>query len=446
MKSFFAKLRYPQLIALFFALVILAGALLLSLPVATKGAAGTPFIDALLTAASSICVTGLAVYDTYAHWSVFGQVTILVLVQIGGIGFMSLATFFSLLLKRKIGLNERLWLQEASGSARLGGVVKMTRRILLGTLLFEVTGTVLLALRFCPEMGLGEGLYYAVFHAISAFCNAGVDLMGKYAPFSSLSAFAGDPLVCLTIAALIVVGGIGFLVWDDLLKHKWRWSRYMLHTKMVLVATAVLVLLGGVVVFAAESGGAMKHMGLGDKLVNALLFSVSTRTAGFSTFDMNSLSSATLMMATVLMIIGGSPGSTAGGIKTTSVFLLGAAVLATLKNREDITAFRRKLDPAIFRKACAVVTVFLAVAFGGVVLICLFQDLPMLDVIFEVVGAIATTGFTVGITAQLTVLSKIVLMLLMFFGRVGVLSLIYAFVKDYTPAALHYPEEKIMIG
>lgn len=446
MKIAFSKLKYPQLIVLFFALIILIGAWLLTLPISSRSGQSTPFINALFTATSSNCVTGLIVYDTYTHWSMFGQIVILALIQVGGLGFMSLATIFSFLLKRKIGLNERMLMQEAAGGIKLGGIVRLTKHILLGTLIFEGIGAIILASRFCPQMGLGEGIYNAIFHSVSSFCNAGFDLMGKYKQFSSITTYSSDPVVCLTIASLIVIGGLGFLVWEDMLINKWRYGRYMLHTKVVLATTALLILIPTVLIFIAERDDSMIGMNIMDRIVNSIFQSITPRTAGYNSVDMTALSDSTIFLTIVLMIIGGSPGSTAGGIKTTTLFMLFAAAISTLKNKSDITAFRRRFEDGLFKKACSIMMIYMSVAIAGVSMLSLFQNLPLKDVILEVFSAIGTVGLSLGITSSLSVASKLVIILLMYFGRVGILSITFLFIRSSMPVPLHYPKEKLVIG
>lgn len=446
MKPFLRRLNYSRLIAVFFALIILAGAILLTFPAASRTGTSTPFFNALFTATSATCVTGLIVYDTYSHWSVFGQVIILILIQIGGLGFMSLTTVFSLVLKRKIGLNERILLQEATGSFKLGGVVRLTRHILLGTLIFEVSGAVLLAFRFCSEMGFGEGIYNAVFHSVSAFCNAGFDLMGKYGQFSSLTTFSGDPYVCLVISSLIVIGGLGFLVWEDIYTHKWRYGRYMLNTKIILMVTVILIITGAVLIFIAESDKSMADMNLTDRIVNSIFHSVTPRTAGFNSLDMSAVSDFTVFLTTLLMIVGGSPASTAGGVKTTTVFIMLAAAMSTLRNKSDIVAFKRRFEESMFKKACTIVVVYIGISLIAVLSISLLQNLPLKDIIFEVYSAVGTVGISLGITPELSIVSKLIITFLMYFGRIGVLSIIFAFIRNTVPVPLQYPQEKLMIG
>ena len=446
MKSVFTKIKYPQLIMLVFGTIILLGTAFLALPIASKSGAWTSLEDALFTATSATCVTGLVINDTFTYWSLFGQIVILLLVQIGGLGFMSVATAFFLAVRRKIGLNERMLMQEAAGASKLDGIVRLTKHILFGTLIFEGIGALLLAFKFCPEMGLGEGIYNSVFHSISAFCNAGFDLMGKYKPLSSLENFSGDPYVCLVIAALVIIGSLGFLVWEDLITNKFHFKKYMLHTKVVLVTTAALIILPAFIIFFAETDHSMAKMPLFEKIINSFFHSVTLRSAGLVTIDPKSMSNGTIFTTVLLMIVGGSPGSVSGGIKTSTLFLLIAAAVATFRNREDITAFGRKFDNKVFIKACSLVTLYLGGAFFSVFLISVLQDLPMKMVIFEVFSAIGTVGSTIGATSMLSTASRAVIILLMYFGRVGIISISLAFSRRAMQVPVHYPTENIIIG
>jgi len=310
------KLTYPQLIALGYLLLITIGTLLLSLPISSKKQLSIGLINALFTATSATCVTGLVIADTYAQWSLFGQLIIISLIQIGGLGFMTIVTLFSFLLRRKIGLKERGLLRESVNTMYVGGIVRMIRNILIGTLLFEGLGAILLSIRFIPRMGLAEGIYNGIFHSVSAFCNAGFDLMGKYGEYSSLISFSNDAGVCLTIVMLIIIGGIGFFVWDDIIKNKLHFKKYKLHSKIVLSMTAILILSGTVGFYIFESKNLLNEMPLYEKITASVFAAVTPRTAGFSTVDVAALTPAAKLLTMLLMFIGGSPGSTAGGIKT----------------------------------------------------------------------------------------------------------------------------------
>ena len=446
MKSVFSKIKYPQLIMLVFGTIIILGTALLSLPIASKSGAWTGFEDALFTSTSATCVTGLVIFDTFTYWSLFGQIVILLLVQIGGLGFMSVATGFFLAVRRKIGLSERMFMQEAAGSAKLGGIVKITKHILFGTLCFEALGAVLLAFKFCPEMGFGKGLYYSIFHSVSAFCNAGFDLMGSKKPLSSLESFSGDPYVCIIIASLVVIGSLGFLVWEDLFKNKLHFKKYMLHTKVVLVTTAALIILPTFIIFFAEMDHSMANMPLGEKIVSSFFHSITLRSAGMVTIEPRLFSNGTLFTTILLMLVGGSPGSVSGGIKTSTLFLIIAAAVATFRNRDDITAFKRKVDNKLFIKACSLTVLYLGGAFFAVFLISILQDLPMKMVIFEAFSAIGTVGSTIGATSMLNTASRAVIILLMYFGRVGIISISLAFSRHEMQIPVHYPTENLIIG
>lgn len=439
-------LSYIQIIAVGFMLIILTGAVLLSLPAASRTGNYTPFIDSLFTAASATCVTGLVVYDTYTHWSFFGQIVILLLIQTGGLGFMSMATLISMFLRRKIGLKERELMKEAVSSMYLGGIVRLTRHVLIGTLLCESIGAILLALRFCPEMGLWQGIYYGIFHSVSAFCNAGFDLMGRFGQFSSLTRYSGDILVNLVIMSLIVIGGIGFFVWEDIHKHKLSFHSYQLHTKIVLTTTAALIIVPSILFFLMERGYALKEMDTLQAVIASVFQSVTPRTAGFNTVDIASLRSGTLLLTIILMMIGGSSGSTAGGIKTTTLAVLIMSAISVIKGRDFLRAYERKLEGNALRRACAVFLTYLAVAMSATLILSMLQDFTMEQLLFEVFSAMSTVGLTTGITPVLSAASKLQIALLMYFGRVGVLSIALAFTKTPENIPVEYPCEKIMIG
>ena len=437
---------YMQIIAIGFLLIILAGAILLRLPIASRAGTATPFIDSLFTAASATCVTGLVVYDTYTHWSIFGQLVILLLIQIGGLGFMSMATLISMFLRRKIGLKQRELMREAVNSMYLGGIVRLTRHILIGTILCESIGAILLAIRFCPEMGLWKGIYYAIFHSVSAFCNAGFDLMGRFSQFSSLTRYSGDVLVNLVIMSLIVIGGIGFFVWEDIYKHKFTFRSYQLHTKIVLTTTAVLIIVPSILFFLMERGSALKEMSTLQAVIVSAFQSITPRTAGFNTVDIASLRSSTILLTMILMMIGGSSGSTAGGIKTTTFAVLIISTASVVKGRNFLRAYERRLEENALKRACAVFFTYLCVAVGATLILSLLQDFTMEQLLFEVFSAMGTVGLTLGITTDLGTTSKMLIALLMYFGRVGVLTIALAFTKTPENIPVEYPCEKIMIG
>ena len=437
---------YSQISAISFMSIILIGALLLTLPISSRSGEATPFIDALFTSASATCVTGLVVYDTYTHFSLFGQIVILSLIQIGGLGFMIIATLFSLMLKRKIGLKERGMLQESVSTIHIGGKVRLTKHILFGTVIFEAIGAIILALRFYPDMGLKQGLYNGVFHSISAFCNAGFDLMGRFEPSSSLTLYSGDIVVNLVIMSLIVVGGVGFLVWEDIFTNKLKFCKYRLHTKIVLVVTATLIIVPAIIFYSIERTNSFAGMGTTESWLASFFQSITPRTAGFNTVNIAELSEGSILLTIILMVIGGSPGSTAGGVKTTSFAVIILSLIASIRHTEDINVFNRRLERDVIKKAYDVITIYFMCCALAVLLICALQPFGLKEVFFEVVSALSTVGMSTGITPDLNSLSKFIITLLMFFGRVGSLSvaLVFSEKKEYIP--IRKPVEKISIG
>lgn len=440
------RLSKTQTIALGFFLIICIGTLLLMLPISARDGQATCFHDALFTAASATCVTGLVVVDTYQHWSFFGQVVLLCLIQIGGLGFVTMGMYFSIFLKRKIGLRERNLIQESTGWLKLEGVVRLVKKIVPTTLLLEGLGAVVLTLRFLRQMGLGEAIWFGIFHAVSAFCNAGFDLMGKYEPYSSLMAYSGDLVVNAVIMLLIVIGGIGCVVWDDVAQNKWHFRRYLLHSKIVLATTGILIFAGAALFFFLERDASLAGMGLGEQLLASLFGSVTARTAGFNTTDTALYRPATKLMMVFLMFIGGSPGSTAGGIKTTTAVVLLLSVVANLRNRKDLNVFGRRLDEDSVRKASTVFLINLLLACGSVLAILAMQPFAMEDVLFEVGSAIGTVGMTVGITRDLTIASRYIIILLMYCGRIGSMSFALSFLEKKKRTAVRLPEEHVTIG
>lgn len=447
--KFKQKFRFTstQIIVLGYLIVILLGSFLLSLPISSKTGRWTPYISSLFTATSATCVTGLVVVDTYSYWSLFGQLVILALIQVGGIGFMTIITLVAMFMKRQIGLFERTILMRAAGTVRFSGVILLIKRIVIGTAIFEGIGALLLFTRFGPIMGFWEGLYNSIFHSISAFCNAGFDLMGKYGPFGSLTVFRNDVIVNLTIMGLIFVGGLGFLVWSDIWDKKGDIRKTSLHTRVTFITTVVLVVLPTIITFAIERNKAFAHMSVGEALLASVFQTVSYRTAGFNTVNLASLSEGSYLMGVVLMLIGGSPGSTAGGIKTTTIVVMLMGVYATLRNKDDVEISKRRLDNKLVRQANALVAFYLILCLSAIFVISVADShIDMRSVVFEVVSALGTVGMTMGITTQLSVISKIVLIILMFMGRLGALTLLSAFMEKRENPPLKRPIEKILIG
>lgn len=440
------KLSYTQIIASVYAIIILIGTLLLCLPLASREGSATSFIDSLFTATSATCVTGLSVFDTYTHWSLFGQIVILGLIQIGGLGFMTCFTLLMMALKRSIRLHERVLTVQSAGVFDMENISKMIQKIALGTIIFEGTGTLLLAIRFCPILGFGKGIYYALFHSVSAFCNAGFDILGGLKAGGSLTYFATDYLVNITIILLIVIGGLGFVVWNDLLLHGWHVRKYHLHTKIVLMMTALLFVVGTGLFFVFEIEHTHAGLSVGDSVLMSAFQSITPRTAGFFTADYANMSESGILLTTILMLIGGSPGSTAGGIKTTTVLVLFLGTFASVRNTQNVTVFKRRLDDASLRQAMAVFAIYISFVMVITMLICAIQDFSLKDVLFEVVSAVATVGLSTGITPELNTMSQFLLVIGMFGGRIGMITLAAVLTRKHENVPVERPVEKILIG
>lgn len=428
--------------------IILLGGLLLTLPAATRSGVSTSFLDAVFTATSATCVTGLVRFDTYTYWSLFGQLVILVLIQTGGIGFVTVAISLVALTKRKIRLSQRFIMQESVASPQIGGIVRMTKFILLGTLLVELIGAFLLCFRFCPLLGLWNGIYFSVFNSISAFCNAGFDLMGILEPYSSLTSMQNDPYVNCIIMALIIIGGLGFFVWSDLLQNKFRFRHLKLHTKIVVSVTCILIVAGTLLLFLFEQGGKVfEGKSTGEQLLCSAFQSVSPRTAGFNTVDLPSLREASLFLIICLMLIGGSTGSTAGGMKTTTLAVLFLSIGATFRRKKSIECFGRRMDDDTLRTASCVMMLYLGLTILSALLVSSVESLPLLTALFETSSAIATVGLSLGVTPTISALSEVVLTLLMIFGRVGSITILLAFASNRMGAPVSkLPLEKVQIG
>lgn len=446
--SKFVKLTYVRIIAMGYLMVILAGTLLLLLPVSTSAGEKTGVLTALFTAASATCVTGLVVVDTGTHWTAVGHLVIITMIQIGGLGFMTMGILLAMALKKRISLRARGLLQESMNYMQMGGIIRLVKTAFLGTLLFEGAGAVLLAARFIPVFGIGRGILYGLFHSISAFCNAGFDLMGGYSgEYSSFVEFYGDILINLVLMALVILGGIGFFVWSDVRQNKFHFKKYMLHTKITLVVTAVLLAGGTVLYYLFENENLLAGMSVKDKLLASAFSSVTARTAGFNTIDTGGLTNASKLFTMVLMFIGGSPGSTAGGIKTVTMLVLVIYVWSNLRESKGVNIFHRRLDDDVIRKASNVVVISLLLAVASIIFICFKQpSLPVEDVMFEVFSAIGTVGMSTGLTRDLSTSSRIVVILLMYCGRIGSMSFALSFTERKKVPPVQMPVEKIMIG
>lgn len=431
-----------QMIVLGFAGVILLGALLLMLPISSGDGIVTDFRDALFTATSAVCVTGLVVKNTGSYWSSFGQAVILLLIQIGGLGVITVATTFSMLSGRKISLMQRSTMQSSISAPRVGGIVKLTRFILKGTFFVEFAGMLLLLPVFCRDYGL-KGIWMSLFHSISAFCNGGFDILGtKDHLFSSLTGYAGNTLLNTTIMLLIVIGGIGFLTWDDVCVYKWHIKRYSTQSKVALSVSALLIMLPAVFFFFCDFSG----LPMKERILVSLFQSVTTRTAGFNTADYAGMSGVSKMLVIMLMLVGGSPGSTAGGMKTTTLAVLVLNAIATFYRKEDTEVYGRRLEAGVVKNAATILTLYLFLFLTGGMIISLAENLPLSDCLFEAASAVGTVGLTLGITSSLGGVSQVVLIVLMYLGRVGGLTLIYATVSGTKLSGARLPVDKITVG
>lgn len=443
-----APMSPSLMIAIGFALLILLATLLLMLPIASQSRTVTPPLTALFTATSAVCVTGQVLVDTGTHWSLFGQVVLIVAIQIGGLGVMTLLALVSMAMGRRIGLRQRTILQESVASFSVGGIVRLIRLALIGTAAIEGMGAAALAFRFVPMLGWAKGLWYSVFHAISAFCNAGFDLMGPVSgPFSSLERFTGDPLINLTVMTLILVAGLGFPVWQDLTKNRLHWKKLRLHTRAVLALTAFLVLVPAALFFITERNAAMAGMPTGTRVWASLFSAVTPRTAGFDTVPTGELSPSGGMLTLLLMLTGGNSGSTAGGAKTTTLLLVVLTAVSILRGEDDVHIFGRRIENDLLRRACSIVVVYLTLGAMATLAICAMQpEFTLQQVLIEVFSAIDTVGLTAGITRQLNTASRVLLILLMYAGRLGSMTFMILLTRRKPHAPVQYPTDKILVG
>ena len=443
------NLNPARIVVVSFGIIILVGTLLLMLPISSRDGMPTDPITCLFTATSASCVTGLVLVDTWAHWTLFGQVVILAMIQLGGLGFMTVITSVSFALRRRIGLSERLIMVSTLNLNDMDGVVRMVRHTLMGTLIIEGAGAVILTLCFLPEFGLAGGLWRGIFHAVSAFCNAGFDLLGSNGEFTSLISYNGNPVVLLTILCLIVIGGLGFFVWEDLIRN-WRTPRRLsLYSKLVILMTGALIL-GGAVFFLGvewDNPNTLGSMSWWKKILNSLFQSVTLRTAGFDSIGQGGLRDSSLAMSCILMLIGGSSGSTAGGLKTSTVGILLLTMRAGLAGREEVTIRRRTISQRRVMTALTLTLIVVVLFLGIAMTISLTDDIHFLSAAFEAASALATVGVTVGITPTLTPFSHVILIIAMFLGRVGIMSFSVAFLaRGRNAAKIRYPVVDIMIG
>jgi len=434
-------LTSSQIIIFGFAGAIVLGTLLLMLPISSANGDMTPFSDALFTSTSAVCVTGLVVRDTATYWSMFGQFIILLLIQVGGLGIVTLSVSMAMLAGRKIGLMQRSTLQDAISAPKVGGIVKLTGFILKTTFVIELIGAFLLSTVFCREFGI-KGIWHGIFHSVSAFCNAGFDLMGTKAPFSSLTSFSAEPLINAVIMLLIIVGGIGFLVWEDVKTNKHHIKKYRMQTKVVLSATLFLIIAPAIYFYYAE----FNELPLSERILNSLFQSVTPRTAGFNTADLTKISGIGQVITIILMMIGGSPGSTAGGMKTTTAAVLVFSAISVFRKKDDVECFGRRIADATLKNAAAILLMYLVLFLTGGLVISGVENLPLMECLFESASAIGTVGLTLGITPALGTVSRIVLIGLMFFGRVGGLTLIFAALSNKQHNISKKPQERITVG
>ncbi len=442
------RLQPTQIIALVFATIILLGACLLTLPVASRNGISCGFLPALFTATSSTCVTGLVLFDTWTQFSGFGQTVIICLIEIGGLGFMSAASLVIFLLRRKVGLKQRMVMAQALSIDDMQSVVKLQKWVLFGSLTIQIVGALVLFLRFWPEFGLVQALKWGVFHAISAFCNAGFDIFGCIQPGQSIAAFNNDPVVCITLMALITLGGLGFFVWEEIARVR-RFKKFSVYTRLVLLTSAVLLVGGAILILALEwsNPATLGEMPVWQKILNSFFQSATLRTAGFVSFDQAGLTEGGKVVSMLLMLIGGSSGSTAGGVKTVTFVVLMMFVATRLRGRSNVTVWKHRILPEKVMDAMTIFTVMLGLSVLGAVVICVTSPVSFIDSLYETVSALATVGLTAGVTPRLGVVPQLMLILFMYFGRVGILTLSLGFLmSDRAEERFQYAHTNLLIG
>ena len=435
------KLTTFQIIIYAFALAVFIGSLLLCLPISSKNGSPVSYFDALFTSTSAVCVTGLVVKDTWNYWSAFGKTVILLLIQIGGLGIVTVTLLIFMLSGRKISLSQRLIMKDAISADRVGGILRLTSFIIKLTLAFEAVGSLIMYPIFSKEYGSVKGLGYAVFHSVSAFCNAGFDLMGSYGDFSSLCPYKDNMIINLTIMMLIVCGGLGFLTWKEISVNKCNWHRYSLQSRSVLFMTILLILVPAVFFFTVE----FQSLPIRERLLSSFFQSITTRTAGFNTQSLVNLSDNGKMIMIILMLIGGAPGSTAGGMKITTIIVLVSSALSIFKDSDVTSLFRRTIKDEIIKKAAALFFMYSALFISSAMIISQVEKIPILTCLFETASAIGTVGLSLGITPTLSILSRAILIFLMFFGRVGGMTVVFAAIT-YKQTQGKYPIEDISVG
>ena len=438
------KLSAVQILAIGFLSLIVIGGIVLSLPIASANGRGTDILDSFFTSTSAVCVTGLVTLDTATHWNYFGKTVIIILIQIGGLGFMSFTTLFALILKKKITLRERLVMQEAMNTFGIQGLVRLMRYILIFTFSIEIIGATLYATQFIPQFGVLKGIYYSMFASISAFCNAGFDLMGN---FSSITSYATNITILLNTSALIIIGGLGFSVWSELYSFK-NYKKLSVNTKVVLVTTGILVIGGTILMFLFEHNNpkTIGDMSITNQITNSFFASVTTRTAGLNSISLNDMTGASKFLTMILMFIGGSPGSTAGGIKTTTLAIIVLTLISIIKGREDTEVFGKRIARDTVQKAFLVFMLGIGIVLGVTLILTMTQKGSLESLLFEAISAFGTVGLTLGVTPHLTAIGKVVIMLTMYLGRVGPMTVVLALTRKKKKRDYRYPEDKILIG
>ncbi len=439
------RLKGVQILALGFLCIIVLGGLILSLPISSAKGESTNLIDSIFTATSAVCVTGLVTVDTGTHWSMFGQTIIMILIEIGGLGFVTFATMGSIALGRKITLRNRLIIQDAMNTFNIQGVVKMMQFIVLFTFSVQIIGAIIFSTQFIPQFGLGKGIYYSIFHSISAFCNAGFDVFGGYA---SLTGYTSNFIVIMNASLLIIIGGLGFTVWLDLRQYKIN-KRISTHTKLVLSVTAILIVGSFILMFIFEYNNikTMANMSFGDKLLNSFFAAVTPRTAGFNSISVADMTIGSLFLTIILMFIGGSPGSTAGGLKTSTIGIIIVTVISVIKGREDAEVFKKRIPKEQVYKAFTLI-LLAATLVVSVTMILSYTEVgaSFIEILFETVSALGTAGLSMGITGDLSNIGKVLIMIMMYLGRVGALTVILSLMKKKSNVGIKYPEGRILIG
>lgn len=426
--------------------MIVLGTLLLMLPISSRDGISTGVLPSVFTATSASCVTGLVVFDTYQHWSLFGQLVIIILIQIGGLGFITIGTFFSIYLRQNIGLIARERMQESVSALQVGGMVALSKKIIKRTAIVELFGALLLSVRFIPRMGFLHGIYYSLFHSVSAFCNAGFDLMGRYEEYSSFVYYRDDLYMNIVLCALILIGGLGFLVWDDILKKGFNFKMYELHTKLVLVGLVIFTVLGTLLFYVFERNGVLSGLDPIGQFSASLFGAVTPRTAGFNTTDTGALTPGGSLLTLFLMLVGGNPGSTAGGAKVTTILVLYLFVWASLHQSSQVEVFGRRLTQETVRKASVVFTINLSLSVIAAMVIVAVQKLDLVSVLFETFSALNTVGMTCNLTRDLLPVSQVVIILLMYFGRIGSMTFAFSFLRKKDTDIIKSPVAEITVG